>query len=1015
MSRPPNVPPPAPSQLNGVRLPSNAPPPNGATPIDGVAGPSAAGARDSTGVNDSGNGSGSALAAFDRNGTSVEIRQAIEDDRGAVLFGPVRFEPTNQRLLEEGRPLPVGSRALDILAKLLEKPGELVTKDELVAHVWPTTVVDESNLRTQMSALRHVLRDGEPGRRFVATIPGRGYRFVGQVVRPQPPAPLPAELRPGHPPAPLTRLIGRERELEGLRRRLMQARLVTIAGPGGVGKSSLAASLAQEMKASFKDGVNFINMSFVADASLVGGTLASAFASFAGAPQTMRALSSFLENRQTLIVLDGCEHVIDAVATHVDTMLRAAPQLKVLVTSRERLRVEGECVDHLSPLRSPAKFDTLTAAQAVEYPAVQLFIERVSAIDSTFELTDAVAPLVGEICARLDGLPLALEMAAARVEQFGLVGVAARLDERFVLLVRGQRTALARQQTLKATLDWSYNTLSERERLIFRRLAAFTGPFTLEAAGVVCARPGQQREAIDAIADLVGKSLVVRDFNPPTPEYRLLDTTRAYALDKLIESGEQREVARRHAAYYRDLHAAQAAEPPGQPPSASLRRQVANVHAALDWGFSTDGDREVAIDLAIASAPIWFRFGMLSQCRARVQQALSALSTEDERQSRRAMQLYDLLATVTLAYKGAAAEADEAWERARAIAERLDDVDYRLKATWGLQVSSFLSMRVAPAMVAAKRYRAIAEAAGLTLECAIGDRLIGNVLYMRGDYFGAVDQYDKALRRLESVTETRPRQIYFYDQRTALNCMKCPVLWALGLADQSLALARSTVEDAAKKDDTSSLLAALAGGACPVAERAGLTSLAEDYIARLESLARGHPGFSMYARCHRGMLEIQRGNVAAGVECLVAGLGKVPSITVQLDFFGFKCGLADGWRRLGEPDRAEQTLLPVLDSALASGVHAFVPELKRVLGEILCDKGDRDRAQVLVQEAVASAREQGALGWELRAATSRARLLLDAGRPQEARTVLADTYGRVKEGFASRDVTEARRLLSAIG
>lgn len=474
------------------------------------------------------------------------------EDEDTVLFDVFRFELHSRQLLECGAPLPVGSRALDILAKLVEKPGELVTKAEIVAHVWPSTLVDESNLRTQMWALRRALRDGEDGRRFVATVPGRGYRFVAQVSRPSGPAkPQHREVVDRFRPR-LTSLIGREGELENLRARLGHARLVTIVGHGGIGKTSIATELADELRHQYKEGVFFLNLALVSNEALVGRALAACLGIETGSSPSSLGVVGHAGSRSALLILDGCEHVIDSVAAHADALLRIVPGLQILTTSRERLRVEGECVEHLAPLQTPDCFGTITADEAGRFPAVQLFVERMKALDSGFTLTDANAMLVAEICRKVDGLPLAIEMASASVEHFGLARVASRLDQRLEILVRGQRSANPHHRTMRATLDWSYNALSDQERAVLRRLSVFTGSFTLEAACVLTAG-ATDTVASDVVADLVSKSLVISDFSPTIPEYRLLNTTRAYALEKLAESRDYPAAIRKHAEYMRGL------------------------------------------------------------------------------------------------------------------------------------------------------------------------------------------------------------------------------------------------------------------------------------------------------------------------------------------------------------------------------------------------------------------------------------------------------------------------------
>ena len=301
----------------------------------------------------------------------------------------------------------------------------------------------------------------------------------------------------------------------------------------------------------------------------------------------------------------------------------------MLATSREPLRIEGEHVHRLSPLASPPALARLTAAEALGFPAVQLFVERAAATLDEFELTDADAPIVADICSRLDGIALAIELAAARVDTFGVRGVAAHLDDRFQLLTRGRRTALPRHRTLRATLDWSYQLLPEPERVVLRRLAIFAGGFTEEAASAVAASAEiAASEVVESLANLVTKSLVSVDVGGVMVRYRLPETIRAYALQRLVESGEREQIARRHAEYHLGLFERAEAEAETRPMAewlAEYRPRIDNLRAALDWAFSPGGDASIGVALTAASVPLWVDLSMMAECRRHVERALARL------------------------------------------------------------------------------------------------------------------------------------------------------------------------------------------------------------------------------------------------------------------------------------------------------------------------------------------------------------------------------------------------------
>ena len=468
-------------------------------------------------------------------------------------FGPFHLIPTQRLLLEAEKPLRIGSRALDILITLVEHGGELVSKEELMARVWPKMFVEPANLTVHVAALRRVLGDGRNGNRYLVNIPGRGYRFVTPVSvadGEMPPLPVPQPIVPNaahNLPAQVTKLVGRSEALRVLARQLSEERLVTIVGPGGVGKTSVALAVAETVAADYEHGVWLVDLAHLSDPRLVPGALASVQGQEALSDNPIPALVESLRGKQMLLVLDNCAHLIEAAASLAVGMLRGAPGVRILATSREPLRVEGERRHRLSPLEVPSASASLTAAEALRFSAIELFVQRAAARLDEFELRDRDVSIVVDLCRKLDGLPLAIEFAAGQIDTFGVRGLSARLAGGLQQLTGGYRTALPRHQTLRAMLDWSYDWLQEPERVVFRRLSIFDGEFSLEAANIVAAG-GEvaAAEVVDHVASLARKSLVTADVFGKKPAYRLLETTRWYAQEKLRESGEFDALARRH-------------------------------------------------------------------------------------------------------------------------------------------------------------------------------------------------------------------------------------------------------------------------------------------------------------------------------------------------------------------------------------------------------------------------------------------------------------------------------------
>jgi predicted ATPase/DNA-binding winged helix-turn-helix (wHTH) protein len=482
---------------------------------------------------------------------------ASERDRqSAKCFGSFRLLP-DQRLLKEGdKPVRIGSRTLDLLIALVDRPGELVRKEELVALVWPNTHVAPCNLSVHIARLRQILGDGRDGNRFVINIPGRGYRFVADVTTDIESSPPLAVDAVHNLPALFTQLIGREDAMADLVLQLKQHRLLTVVGPGGIGKSSVAQAVARELVARFRDGVWLIDLEPLTDPQLLPSALRSAFGLETREEASIQRVIANLRDKSMLLLLDNCAHLVTAAARLAEAVLRDAPGVQVLATSCEPLRILGEQVYRLPPLECPPASAQPTVDAVLRFPAVRLFVERACNLRGEFELSNADAPLVASICRRLDGIPLAIKSAAAGVSFLGLQGLSESLDDSLGLPTNISRSASQRQHSMRATLDWSYGLLTEPERLVLRRLSIFPREFTLRAAGAVISDEGRPHvHIIPLISELVKKSLVVAETGGAEPRLRLLHPTRAHAFAKLAESGELDAVKRRFAEYTRQKHA----------------------------------------------------------------------------------------------------------------------------------------------------------------------------------------------------------------------------------------------------------------------------------------------------------------------------------------------------------------------------------------------------------------------------------------------------------------------------
>lgn len=948
----------------------------------------------------------------------------------AIWFGPFCLRPAAHLLLEADTPVRIGARALDLLIVLVERAGEVVTKDELFARVWPGLTVDQGNLRTQVALVRRALRDDRAGARYVMTVPGRGYRFVAPVsatetTNPVKPRASPVESAP-RLPARLTRLIGRADAVVDIVGRLSKHRFVTIIGPGGIGKTSVALAVAEQAAISYGDGICLVDCAPLSDMSLVAPKLASTLGLEIAVDDPTRGLVAFLHGKRMLIVLDCCERVVEAAAVLVENLLKGAAGVAILATSREPLRAEGEIVYRLPPLEIPPAASELTANDALTYPAVQLFVERVTSSIGQFRLSDTDAPVVVDICRRLDGIALAIEMAAGRVDVFGLWGVAARLEDRLRLLTHGLRTALPRHRTLAATLDWSYDALPEPEKTALRRLSVFAGGFTLDAAQAVAADDlVVSSDFVEVVASLVSKSLLNADVATAIGQYRLLDTTRAYALQKLAESGEFDQTSRRHAKYIQYLlerASADAARSSSMAAAAGLSAEsklVDEARAVIDWAFSAGRDIESGIALTVACVPLWTHLSLNRECCRYVEQALLAGKATFRQNDRREMQLLAALGAALVWTKGPGPEADAAFANALKIAESLDEADYRIRILWGLWSSHFNSGRIRMSLETAKQFRDVAANHGDAAAALVGERTIGMSLFYLGDHTNSRRHAESMLRHYLRPGDRSHIIRFQFDPRIVSRTLLSKLLWAQGFPDQAMDEVRGVVEEAMTVGHAMSLALALAQGACPVALLSGDLTAAERFINLLLRHAVEHALdlWCAWGTCFASMLLIARGRNDEGLETLDRTLNELPQGAFFAHYAGIHATLAEALGRVGAIPRGHATIDDALIRSERDEERWYLAEFLRIKGELLRLENTPRAAREAEQQFRGSldcARQQDALSWELRTSISLARLLQAQGRIIEARDALGPVYSRFGEGFQTADLTAAKAIMETL-
>src|ERR1700738_3196596 len=935
----------------------------------------------------------------------------------AICFGPFRLFAAERVLEKGGVRVRLGSRALDILIVLVERPTKVVGKRELIERVWPDLAVDEGSLRFQISVLRKALGEGRSGGRYVTNVSGRGYCFAAQISRTaSPPTPLRNSLTHssvGLPPS-ATKMGGRDETVQLISEELTARRFFTIVGPGGIGKTTVATAVSHTMLAAFDGAVHYVDFGPLCTPSLAPNMVASTVGLPGNFDDPLAALPTFLRDRRILLVLDSCEHLIETIAPLAERIFREAPEVHILATSREPLQVEGEQVHRLDPLAFPPDGRPLTAARALTFPAVQLFVERAAAHGSGFELNDAEAPIVGKVCRRRDGIALALELAAGRVGAHGIKGIASLLDGPCRLLWHGRRTASPRHQTLSAMLDWSYNLLPESERVIFRGLSVFVGAFTLEAAQFVAAGDVLEREQVaEAIAGLITKSLISVETNHTGTLYRLLDTTRAYVLAKMIDIGERNSIAQRHAIYYREfLERIEIASLTCSNYNGAVEgwRHVSDARAALQWSFSEQGDKEIGTALAAASAPLFLELSLLTECRFWMERAIAE---HGDQGGRREMELKEALAVSLMFVKGNSEGVHATLTTALSLAQALE-LPYHQMRLFAAQ-HTFLK-RIGDfhgAAAVAEQNEAVAKRTADPTAMMIADWMLGVSHHSLGDQA-------KARRYCETALKPEPIQNSSlirsgYDQRIHALVMLARSLWLQGYASRAVTVATQALHRANAVDHPAPLCVwwifavtvFLWTGDWSEADR-----IIDILIARAEKYSLG--SYHAFGLGLKGELSLRQGDAQAGQSLLTACLDALEAGQHQASTAVFLSNLALALARAGQVDDADVAI----DKAMACGeptrLHFYLPEVMRIKGEFPAARLHSSEAESWFSRSLDLAREQSALAWELRTATSLAHLWGRQGRHDKAQCVLRSVYDRFTEGFETPDLSAAKRLLDEL-
>ena len=949
---------------------------------------------------------------------TIEDSERVEQDSGDITaFGPFRLFATARRLERNGEPVEIGGRALDVLIELVQRAGQVVSKGDLLASIWAETTVVEGVLRAHVYNLRKALGDGVAGARYVTSVAGRGYCFVAPVVQsaaehPTPPVPNAWTLPHGLPPR-LARMAGRDEAVRTLAAQLAQHRFVTLLGAAGIGKTTVAVAVGRALLDDFEGAVRFIELGSVMDPALVAPTVASTLGVPIQTDDAVERLEAFLHERRMLLVLDNCEHVVDAAARLAERVFLRAPRVHLLTTSREALRVEGEHTHRLEPLRLPTEAAGMNADVAQTYPAVQVFLERAAASGWSGELTDEDVRIVVETCRRLDGVALALELAASFVGQYGMLGMAAALEDRLHLLwQRGRRTSPPRQETLYALITWSYDRLREQERIVLRRLSVFVGPFSFDAARAVVLEGGSFAESLsEVLSDLVGKSLLTVGVEHGAAVYRLLETTRVYALERLKESGELTRTRALHASFFTRLLESEKDETQ-RGPRRDQGSFLNNVRAALKWSFSSPVAQTVGVPLAAAAGRMLLELGLVSECVTWCRQALAVIGASDAGTDVE-LRLQETFAVSEISSKGCTDGVRRALVRGLELARKLGGGDQEVRLLEHLNVFLLRTGDFTGGLEVAEQ--SVTAARGGTIAGTIAAQwMLGRSHCMRGSFAVAQAHCEEGLRLAQ---ESRRAPATFLGHTPAFLTL-ARSLWLRGRSDRAKTIALQILHEAATL--ATPLVASVRLFHCaPIfiwrgewGEADGLLTTVAEHVERY-SLA-SYRGMVMGLR---GDLLVKSGRPQEGLG-LLRTADSLLSATRSESHGTYVAGLlAEALAATGALSEASATILRAVAEAESRGETWDLPELLRIKGVLLAatSRDDESASNETLTSAIALARRQDALTWELRATLSLARARLARGGPAEDRHDLSVVCAKFTEGLEAPDLQAARALLARRG
>ena len=821
-----------------------------------------------------------------------------------------------------------------------------------------------------------------------------------------------------HPnlPARPTRIIGREKDVRVLAEHLVTRRFVTLRGPGGIGKTTLAVDLAHSVAGQFRDGVRFLDLGSLKEANLVAVAAASALGLLIPVGDPTSRLVEALHDRQILLVLDSCEHVIEAVSRLAEQIYQQAPGVSLLATSRESLDAEGESVFEVASLGIPPD-NVGSEAELGNYSSTRLFMECAAAAGYSAPVADADAEIVARICRKLDGMPLAIELVASRLSAHGLLEIDELIEGRLRLAWRGRRTAPLRHQSLSAALDWSYELIAPEERTLLEYLSIFPGPFTLHGARALAGHLDDPDAVLIVLEQLVTKSLVASRPRSAQTSFRLLETTRAYAHEKLAATGESRAAALRHARYVLQALKPRSYEPGGERPGGWVHRAdlLSDARAALTWVYSDAGEAGLRISLAAVCARLFVERNLLEECRLWAGRALALLEDATGDQAAR-VELLWAFGHAAMFTERNSHECETALRRGLVLAQEVGDLQNQFRLISRLHALYRRTYERRKLLEVAQLADAVAIEIGHPAALARAHTYLGVAYHLSGDQRLARERL-QAGETGDAAIPTLPVDHFASPRGTHI--MSCTNLWLLGSPDQAVTVANGLMDIGSNPD-----LAMYCAGLCFAARVyrwVGDTGALEQAATRLADHSRKH-GFGPFhnvSRALKGELCIARGAVDEGVELLEQSLPRMIADRLELYSGAATVALVEGLATRQRIDNALTLIQTRIDAVAEQGDSWEMPEMLRVRGELRARSGDHPGAEQDFRAARDLAERQSALSWSLRIAASRARLATGlkakAKAKADAASDLKRVYARFGEGFETADLHDAREIIQLFG